>query len=99
MIVETPVSDTQKIHYVRGIAVSIIAAPLFVFFTLNAVAALAATFIGGWLPSQWFSDNPADWFFAFGQEDGAANYFTFMISAMLASASGWAMRWAFTGAS
>jgi hypothetical protein len=99
MIVEMPMSDTQKIHYVRGIAVSIIAAPVFVFFALNAVAALAATFIGGWLPSQWFSDNPADWLFAFGQVDGAANYFTFMISVMLASASGWAMRWAFTGAS
>lgn len=99
MIALVGMSETQKVHYVRGIAVSIIAAPLFVFFALNAVAALAATFIGGWLPSQWFSDNPADWLFTFGQVNGAVNYFTFMISAMIASASGWAMRWAFTGVS
>lgn len=92
-------ASEQKVHYVRGIVVSIIAAPVFVFFALNAVAALAATFIGGWIPSQWFSDNPVDWLFAFGQVDGAANYFTFMISAAIASASSWAMRWAFTGAS
>jgi hypothetical protein len=92
-------ASEQKVHYVRGIAVSIIAAPVFVFFALNAVAALAATFIGGWIPSQWFSDNPIDWLFAFGQVDGAANYFTFMISSVIASASSWAMRWAFTGAS
>jgi len=93
------VATEQKVHYVRGIAVSIIAAPVFVFFALNAIAALASTFIGGWLPSQWFSDNPADWLFAFGQAGGAANYFTFMISAVIASTSSWAMRWAFTGAS
>lgn len=92
-------TSEQKVHYVRGVAVSIIAAPVFVFFALNAVAALASTFIGGWIPSQWFSDNPADWLFAFGQAGGAANYFTFMVSAVIASASSWAMRWAFTGAS
>jgi hypothetical protein len=92
-------TEKETVHYVRGIAVSIIAGPLFVFFGLNAVAALASTFIGGWLPSQWFSDNPVDWLFAFGQVDGAANYFTFMISALLASVSGYAIRWAFTGAS
>ena len=95
----TDMNAQRKVHYVRGIAVSIIAGPVFVFFALNAVAALAATFIGGWIPSQWFSDNPADWLFAFGQAGGAANYFTFMISAVIASASSWAMRWAFTGAS
>ena len=84
-------------HPVRGTILSIALVPLFIFATLNAVAALASTFIAGWLPSEWFSDNPVDWLFAFGVANGAANYFTFMISAMVASVLGTAIRWAFMG--
>ena len=92
-------TEEVKKHTIRGVLVSIVFGPIFLFFALNAIAALASTFIAGWLPSKWFSDNPVDWIFAFGVANGAANYFTFMISAFIASASSWAMRWAFTGAS
>jgi hypothetical protein len=97
MSTDRHIHHERRIHYVRGVLVSIVAGPVFVFFALNAVIALASTFIGGWLPSQWFSDNAADWVFALGQVDGAANYGTFMISAMVATGCGLAMRWAFTG--
>lgn len=90
-------TEEVKRHTIRGVLVSIVFGPIFLFFTLNAIAALASTFIAGWLPSQWFSDNPVDWIFAFGVANGAANYFTFMISAVLASVSGSVIRWAFTG--
>jgi hypothetical protein len=84
-------------HPIRGFAVSLIFVPLMLVSAANALAALAATFIGGWLPSEWFSDNPVDWLFAFGQINGAANYFAFMASALVASGCWWVLRWAFTG--
>jgi hypothetical protein len=88
---------TSVSHPIRGTLLAIVFAPLLIYFGLNAVSAMAATFIGGWLPSQWFSDNPADWLFAVGQAGGAANYLTFMVSAMLAYGCWWVLRWGFTG--
>lgn len=67
-----------------------------IFFGFNAAYALAHQFIAGWLPSQWFSNNPADWFIAMGTEGGAADYFVFMVNGILAYGCWWVIRWGYT---
>lgn len=73
----------------------VLGVPMFLC-AMNAAYAIARQFIAGWLPSQWFSNNAADWLTAMGNKGGAADYIVFMLNAMLAYGCWWAIRWAFT---
>lgn len=84
-------------HPVRGVIVTLILGPVFVVTVALAFLALAHNFISGWIPSRWFSNNPFDWLYSFGTEGGAADYFSFMVCAMIATFSGSAIRWSFYG--
>lgn len=83
-------------HPVRGSLAAIVFGVPMVFFGFNAADALAHQFIAGWLPSQWFSDNAADWLFAMGNKGGAADYIVFMVNSVLSYGCWWIIRWGFT---
>jgi hypothetical protein len=68
-----------------------------VFFGVVAAYALARQFIAGWLPSQWFSSNAADWMFGVGTTGSASDYFSFMLNGVLAASCYVAIRWGFYG--
>lgn len=76
---------------------SIVLAGPMLLCAANAVYALARQFIAGWLPSQWFSSNAADWLTAMGNKGGATDYIVFTLNALLAYGCWSAIRWAFTG--
>ena len=80
----------------RGIAVTILLIGPLVVSVVSAVSALLDQFISGWVPSSWFSSDPVDWIFGTGVEGSANNYLVFMVSALVASACGAGIRWAFS---
>lgn len=93
----TSYSDEQKLHYFRGVVISIVLGPILVVGVVMIVTALIATVLAGWTPSTWFSGNAADWLVGGGIEGDAANYIRALIGALLASGSWAGIRWAFTG--
>lgn len=87
--------DSGNRHRLRGVLVAVVLGPLMAFFAVNAALALVAQFVAGWTPGSWFSSNVIDWLFADGAEGGAANYFTFMVNAVLSSLCWRGIAWAF----
>lgn len=83
-------------HRIRGLVTILLFGPPMIFFGFNAAYALAHQFIAGWIPSQWFSDNAADWFFAMGTQGGASDYVVFMVNGILTYGCWWAIRWGYT---
>lgn len=95
MSIERP--TRKAAHPVRGFIVAFfLGLPMFVSGAV-AVLALLEVFVSGWIPSRWFSDNAADWWFAFGTEGGASAYVRFMGGAMIAYVCYSAIAWGFNG--
>lgn len=90
-------TDQREVRVVRGIVVTLVfGVPLFIGAVM-AASALLAVFISGWIPSNWFSTNAADWLFGGGVAGDAANYFRFMVGAVIAGVSWTAIQWGFGG--
>lgn len=86
-----------KPNLVRGVLATLVLGLPFLFFVVNAVWFTLSQFVRGWIPSNWFSDNPADWLWGTGGVGEAHAYIGFMVNAIPAALLGSAIRWAFYG--
>lgn len=80
----------------RGVIVTLLLIGPLVASVVTAIGALLDQFVSGWVPSSWFSSDPVDWIVGTGVEGSANNYLVFMVSALVASACGAGIRWAFS---
>lgn len=90
-------ADTEGLHYVRGVLVSIVLGPVLIAGGILIATAAISTLVAGWTPSSWFSGNAADWLVGGGAQGDAANYVRMLVGAVLAGTSWTGIHWAFTG--
>ena len=86
-----------KPNILRGVLATLILGLPFLFFTGNAAWIMLSQFVRGWIPSNWFSSNPADWLWGTGGVGEANAYFGLLINGIPAVLLGGAIRWAFYG--
>jgi hypothetical protein len=86
-----------KPHIIRGVLATLVLGLPFLFFVINAAWIMLSEFVRGWIPSNWFSSNPADWIFGTGGVGEANAYLGFMVNVIPAVLLGSAIRWAFYG--
>ena len=87
----------QKTHWFRGVCVTILLGPIFLFCSLSLLLLIIQNFLSGLNPQNWFSGNAADWLFSYGNQGGASMYFGFMFHGLIAFFSASGISWAFTG--
>lgn len=94
----SPNSEHKKVaHPVRGSLVAVVLGPPMVVSGAIALVALIDTFLAGWIPTRWFSQNGADWLVSYGLEGGASNYITFMVCAMVSYFCYAGIVWGYSG--
>ncbi len=78
---------------VVGLLAVVVCAPLGAGLGLFAALFAVNQFIGGWVPTRWFSSSPADWLFGMGTEGSARNFFGLMVTGVGAYACFAAVGW------
>lgn len=81
------------VRKVVGLVVVVVCAPVGLGLGLLAAMFAIDQFIGGWVPTRWFSSSPADWMFGMGTEGSARNYVGLMVTGVGAYACFAAVGW------